>query len=470
MRNAERKSHPGPRERLRVARGDDQGGAIVLVLVISVLLLSFASMVVQRTATESRQALSASEFQSVLHAAEAGVNDYIAKVTEDHLYYGHEVHPAEDRRTRLSGGTVAAGTAWPGDPTWSYATGDRYQTWRPVGSTTSLYEYNLIVVPPGNGSLAIAVTATGRKRTNPKVTRSLEVQFQGTSVADFQMLSNASVSYGSAATTNGKIYSNASVTHDGTANQPVYAASQITGSGTFNSQRCDSDGTPGGCLFSSVFSTPISFASFSSAGTQVYRAAQSVSGKGIILDTTASIFAYQLTFNSGGTVTIETCTSGAATDTTAPTCTGAVTKDVPTIGAIYSTKSVIVKGTLKGRVTVASGGDIIVGAATSYVNGQQDVLGLIAEDNIYIAQWVPNTITWYGAVIARTGQYKLANCSGAKAGTYKHVGAVATAGGGCMSGFTTRIYEYDTNLQFLQPPFFPVLEEAYKILRYREVN
>lgn len=453
----------------RLRRDDDAGGAIVLVLVIGVLLLSFASMIVQRTATEARQALSASEYEAVLHAAEAGVNDYIAKVTEDHLYYGHQVHPAEDRRTRLTGDTVAPGAAWPGDQTWTYAAADRRQTWRPVGNTSSLYEYNLMVVGPGNNTLAITVTATGRKRTNPQVTRSLEVQFQGTSVADFQMLSNASVSYGSAATTNGKIYSNANVAHDGTANQGVYAYGQITGGGTFNGERCDTDGTPGGCLFSSKFSQQINFASFSSAGSEVYRASQSVSGKGIYLDTTSSIFAYQLTFNSTGTVTIETCSSGVATQSSAPTCTGPVTKDVPTIGAIYSTKNVIVKGTLKGRVTIASTGDIVIGAGLTYANGQQDVLGLIAESNIYIAGWVPNTITWYGAVIARTGQYKQADCAATKTGTYTHVGAVATANGGCMSGFATRVYQYDTNLQFLQPPFFPVLEEAYKILRYREV-
>ena len=37
-------------------------------------------------------------------------------------------------------------------------------------------------------------------------------------------------------------------------------------------------------------------------------------------------------------------------------------------------------------------------------------------------------------------------------------------------GFDTRIYNYDPNLSNLQPPFLPVLEEAYKILRYRETD
>lgn len=453
-------------------RPDDTGGAIILVLVLGTLLLSFASIIVQRTGNEARQSAQAAEYSAALHAAEAGVNDYIAKVTEDHLYYGHLVHPAEDQRTRTAGGVVAPGQTWPGDPDWTYAPADRFQTWRTVGNAASAYEYNLAVVPPGGTTAAITVTATGRKRSNPKITRSIEVQFQGTSVADFQMLSNNSVSYGSAASTNGKVYSLADVDHDGIANAGVYAEGDIAGSGTFNDQRCDSNGTVGGspCHIRDAIKTPVSFSSFAGSLTEVQRASQSVSGGGIYLPTTAGVDAWRLTLNAAGTIGIEKCT-GSNVASTAPTCTAYLTKNVPTIGAVYATQAVLVRGTLKGRVTIVSNDNIVIADNISYTNGQQDVLGLIAEKNIYIAQYVPNTITWRGAVIARTGSYKLWDCGGAtKNGTYTHIGAVATFGGGCMSAFTTRVYTYDDNLKFLQPPFFPVLEEAYKILRYREVN
>jgi hypothetical protein len=451
-------------------RADDTGGAIILVLVLGTLLLSFASIIVQRTGNEARQSSQAAEYSAALHAAEAGVNDYIAKVTEDHLYYGHLVHPAEDQRTRTIGGVVAPGQTWPGDPTWTYAPADRRQTWRTVGSAGSDYEYNLAVSPPGGTTAAITVTATGRKRSNPKLTRSIEVQFQGTSVADFQMLSNASVSYGAVASTNGKVYSLADVDHDGTANAGVYAEGDITGSGTFNDQRCDGNGTPGGCFIRDAIKTPVSFSSFAGSLTEVQRASQSVSGGGIYLPTTSGVDAWRLTLNAGGTIGIEKCTGSNVASTT-PTCTAYLTRNVPSIGAVYATQAVIVRGTLKGRVTIVSNDNIVIADNISYTNGQQDVLGLIAERNIYIAQYVPNTITWRAAVIARTGAYKLWDCNGStKNGTYTHVGAVATYGGGCMSAFTTRVYTYDDNLKFLQPPFFPVLEEAYRILRFREVG
>jgi hypothetical protein len=300
------------------------------------------------------------------------------------------------------------------------------------------------------------------------------VQFQGTSVADFQMLSQASVSYGSAATTNGKIYSLNDVTHNGTANAGVYAEDIVGGSGTFNGDRCDQTGSgPSGCKVRDVIKTPVNFSSFSGSLVEVERASQSSGGGGIYLPTTAGMDAWRMTFNAGGTITIDKCTKSGTNNvaSVAPTCTAFDTKPVPTIGAVYATQTVIVRGTLKGRVTIVSNADIVVADNISYVNGLQDVLGLIAEANIYVAQYTPNTVTWHGAVIARTGSYKLWDCGGAtKNGTMTHVGSVATFSGGCMSAFTTRVYTYDDNLKFLQPPFFPVLEEAYKILRYREVN
>jgi hypothetical protein len=438
------------------------------VLILGVLLLSLASIIVQRTTTEARQSISAAEYGAALHAAEAGVNDYIAKVTEDHLYYGHEVHPAEDRRTRTAGGTIASGQPWPGDPTWTYATADRYQSWRPVGAADSQYEYNLVVSPPGGGTVAITVTATGRKRSDPRVRRSIEVQFQGTSVADFQMLSAASVSYGSAATTNGKVYSKINVNHDGLATKGVYAEGNITGSGTFQDDKCNGSGSTG-CKFSDVMK-PIDFNTFSGSLTEVRRASQSSGGGGIYLDL-AGISSYRITFHAAGTLTVEKCTSGTGDDAAPSGCSNHLTNvAVPSIGAIYATKNVLVKGTLKGRVTIVSTDNIVIIDNIAYANGMQDVLGLIADENIYVADYTPNTLTWYGAVIARSGRYAQYDCSTGKSGTYTHVGAVATANGGCMSGYATRVYNYDVNLQFLQPPFFPVLEEAYKILRYREID
>jgi hypothetical protein len=49
-------------------------------------------------------------------------------------------------------------------------------------------------------------------------------------------------------------------------------------------------------------------------------------------------------------------------------------------------------------------------------------------------------------------------------------GSTATALGGYMDMFQVRNYNYDVNLQTVQPPHFLVLEEAYTVLLFREVN
>jgi prepilin-type N-terminal cleavage/methylation domain-containing protein len=48
-------------------------------------------------------------------------------------------------------------------------------------------------------------------------------------------------------------------------------------------------------------------------------------------------------------------------------------------------------------------------------------------------------------------------------------GSTATYGGGSMSLFGTRVYQYDSSLLYLPPPWFPTLQDAYTIVLSREV-
>ena len=47
-------------------------------------------------------------------------------------------------------------------------------------------------------------------------------------------------------------------------------------------------------------------------------------------------------------------------------------------------------------------------------------------------------------------------------------GSSATNTGGSMSMFTTRIYQYDTTLAYLPPPWFPTFSDVYTVLSFRE--
>lgn len=467
----------------RRAERDERGGALVLVLIIGVLMLSAGSLIISRTTTESRLADKQAEYEGALHAAEAGVHDYIAKLTEDRIYFRHRVHPAEDIRTRVDGVTkVDPDQPWPGDESWTYpAAKTQYRALK--GDTTSKYEYNLRI--KAIAGEPVVITATGRRKDNPRVTRTIEVLVKGSSIADYQAIYDKSVNYGLTAVTTGRIYSTGDISYLGTASADVLAESDVSGPAKElkdGAQLCDADASSG-CDIRDKVATPISFSSFTASFDEIKRVAQSSALGGIYLDDTSKK-GWRLTFLSTGKVNIEKCnpSSHLASGASAPTCTAWKTNEpVPTLGVIYAEQSVIVLGAVKGRVTVASAADIVIGGAISYVDDSVDVVGLLAKNNVWVAEYNANSFTWKGAVLAQTGaiQYygsTALSCNGLqKTGTMTFIGSWASKNGACMAtsdlahGYANRIYNYDPNLSNLQPPFLPVLEEAYKILRYREI-
>jgi hypothetical protein len=143
-------------------------------------------------------------------------------------------------------------------------------------------------------------------------------------------------------------------------------------------------------------------------------------------------------------------------------------RTVPVNGAISVAQDVIVSGTVKGRATVATLGNVLIGGNLSYAQAGTDVLGLMGTMEVIIPAFAPTNLTWSAATIAITGKWRSADQSGSH-GTMTYSGSTATNDGAYMTMFTKRFYNYDKNLVFLQPPYFPVLEDAYTIELIREV-
>jgi hypothetical protein len=305
--------------------------------------------------------------------------------------------------------------------------------------------------------------------------RTIEVLVRPASIADFQMVSNADISYGSTATTRGKIYAGVdqyngkhSIAHEGTAYGDLYAEGSITRSPTYrNGARGYASST-----IRSVIPTPLNFNTFTTSLVDLKATAQTPGG--IYLDDSRKD-GWRLTFNSGGTVTIASCKKASSWWSTyhlaerEPSCTTVSTVAVPANGAIYANQSVVVMGQVKGRVTVASNADIVIGGNVTYATRGVDVLGLVAKNEMIVAWWAPTNLTWYSATIAQTGQWRSWNSDGSK-GTLDFYGSTATNKGGYMGMYDYRNYNYDENLLYLQPPFFPVIADNYTILLSRELT
>jgi type II secretory pathway pseudopilin PulG len=481
---------------------------VVLLLVVLAMLSVLLTTVVLSSQQTSANSASQADARA---AAEAGIDNYISTLLLDNQYYLQYLAPGEATRQSTATGDQLASVQPPSSPTawassegtqWSYPNGK--DAWVDLGNG---YSYDLEVTPPqtgSNGTNYLQIVSTGAKNGSSASTdkQAIQVLVRPASVADFQMLSAATVSYGTNAVTQGKIYSSQNVDFCGNAYADIYAEGEVYtsasqagcgGNGVVHSPAgtYDSDSNPG---IRTKISTPVNFASFQVSLDDISRAAANAGG--ISLANVTGKVAWEITFDSSGNVLYRSCTGSQPIETTQPTCSGSwTTKPIPTNGAIYSALPVLIAGgtstctdpqvgtltnatCVGGRVTVASAGNIVIGDDIGYVASGTDVLGLMAQNNVLVASWVGNSLTWRAAALAENGCWsepqpgcdgQSTPSDGSHSGTMTFTGASATYSGGAMSMFANRSYNYDTTLAYLQPPWFPTLPQAYTILLYRNL-
>ena len=457
---------------------------MVYVVIVMMVMTLIAFTTLQTIQNEETSSASQSTRQTAYQAAEAGINDYLAKLTSDPQYYGHYVVAAESTRRNLPTSTmVAAGTpctasskptspAWPyatvlaaaagghpkGDPEWDYPSGKDY--WCQVGNG---FEYNLQITPPTSASPVLTIVSTGRK-TGDAISinyRVIQTVLSPNSITRYYRIVDGDVGFGSTTTTQGRVWANGNISHDGIAQADLFATGSITGSVAMQM----------GSIKHPNQSSSINFSAFLASLSDISRAAQVNSPSTYFNDPSRD--AWKLVFSSAGTYTMQACdiNSGNSDAKVLPTtnCTTAQTYTVPTNGAIYSPQDVIVSGTVNGRVTVASNADIILGGVLNPLNPGTDVIGLDAQNNLTIAAYVPSTLSWNASVLAQTGTWGTYESGTSSHSSMTFSGSSTTSNGGDMTMFGTRTYNYDSNLTFLMPPWFPSQGNPWNTTPFREL-
>ncbi len=461
---------------LQRLRGE-RGFAMVAVVLLTSVLGLLSVITIDLVTTEHTRSDVSRTRSTAFQAAEAGMDDYIAKLIEDKAYYFHQVHPAESTRRPVSGADVdpqtssctapktQTGVQWPttAGTSWTYPNGK--DNWCQLSNG---YEYNLQITPPSVSNLNTKIVGTGRRigDTNKADWRAVEQWVHFSLVSEFQMIAAGDYSAGSTATTNGKVYAGRDLNHDGIATANLYAERFQTGGVTLQSgaTKYSPSTTPD---IRSQIKQPINFANFQMSLDDITRAADS---GGRHLDSSGTV--WKIVLLPAGTYTVQACTANCAVPAgaTQPTW-GAASAPVllPQNGAIFSDVTVVVSGQVNGRVTISSNDDIVIGGDISYVQPGDDVLGLIGKNDVTIAKWGPDVLTWRAAVIAQNGKrssYDSCNCKTSAA----HTGSTATFGSPFMDMFQVRTYNYDTTLLYLPPPWFPTFDDAYQVGLYREVR
>jgi hypothetical protein len=469
--------------RSRVDIRQDDGVALVLVVLLISVLMILAVTLMDSVRGETNRSAQSVRSVTAFQAAEAGIDDYIAKLVADTRYYDHYVHPAESTRRTSTGTTVAAGAdevTWPGG-SWSYPNGkDRFN----AKTLDNGYEYNLQVFPPGIDTTYVKVIATGRRIGSTTDQRAIEVWVRPAVVSDFQLLTNADVTYGPTATSYGKLYVTGwntgqnrwnNLTHNGTARGNLYAEGRVLGSTTLQNGATKFDSTTNPDIRTEI-KERAEYNNFVVALEDVKKAARDAGGMYL----NQPYDGWEITPRASGQYRVRRCTRANGNDLarTAPnctsSCTGCGTFTVPTNGAIYAEQPVIVSGAseqsvVDGRVTIATASDLIVGNNIRYETSGDDVLGLVANNNIIVASWAPSTFDWRAATLAQNGQWRSwNNCECKSKATF--TGSEVSNQGGYMNMFAVREYFYDDTLSYLQPPWFPTLGGAITILLFREVT
>ncbi len=479
-------------------RGNHQAGQTLIVVIfitaVAALLvlasLSWAQSSAFQTAESTREDIA-------LGAAQAGIQVYISRLVENPQYWLEYVDTAEDPRTNTTtGAVVAPGGAWPTGASWTYPS--TIKTWHPLQDAAyGQANYNLRIYPDPDDQNSVFVQSTAEVGTGTPVVRSVEALISPDSIANYQMISNASIEYGSTATTTGKIYSADDVVHLGTAIGTIYAENLVCRNDSSGATCLKSDATNpafavGGAYdstttpsFADKFPTPIDFTTFTGAISNIEAAAQATG----VYENNSAVDAWEIQFLSSGQVRIF-----AVTKTTDPGVSiGALgcptTVNMPSGNQpfyMYFQQPVIVgddqgltdacgttsgerDSVVNGQVTVASQSNLYVGGNISYASGTSSVLGLIAADNLIISQYAPQNLTWRAATLAQSGEW-MTDTSTTTHSSMTFTGSIATDDGGYASMFGTRTYNYDTALQTLRPPLFPVIENSWAVQYWHEVT
>jgi hypothetical protein len=409
-----------------------------------------------------------------------------------------------------------------------------------------LGSYKLNIIPPPFGSTIVTVRSTGTTSSTPPLSRTIEARLAIPSLAKYAVVANADMRFGVGTEIFGPVHSNGGVRLDGLAHNVVTSARSDyddpdhnggnefavhthvdapPGSGTtdtFRAAEAPPSAVPSRADVFEVgrtFPVPtVDFAGLTSDLASMKATAQAsgyyYSGSGaqgyhIVLKTndTYDIYRVNTLVSTGGGCTNSLGESGWGSWSIASTTGGAQTlienKAFPADGVIFVEDHVWVDGQINtARLTIASGRfpdspatrtTITVNSNLLYSNYDgQDVISLIAQNNINLGLHSSDTIRIDAALVAQNGRvgryYYPTGCTTYyKRNTVTLYGMIATNqrygfsftgsnnflcsdGTWRASGYCTRNITYDANLLYGPPPSFPLTSSQYQVISWQEIK
>lgn len=502
-----------------------------IIVAVTIIFSAVAGLVVSNITLVSNNIKS----QKALNIAEAGINYYL----------WHLSHNSSDFR---DGQTIPVTP----DPVLGYGP---YVHNYVDDFTKTTGTYTLWIKPQSTGSTIMKVRSIGQI-SGTNFTRTVEADLGAPSFASYGILADVPIWFGDNETANGPVFSNQGIRMDGPSTSDVVAArATYTPPGSLGGDGTVKPGvwchptvtTPVNCNTRSKVdwlfpATAIDFNQLSGSlcnlKKQAFSADAATSALALLANACSQVPAtrtaaylprraaalnmsrgYLIQLNTNGTYDLfqvngsnDQLTPYTAALTLQSVATGI---SIPTSGVIFAEDNVWIRtnSTFAGRVTIGAGRlasatenvDITIADDVLYsTKNGADVIGLIAENNIFIAPYAPPatgafTFEVDAAMIAQTASvtYPSVYASNTNRCTrgwkdanqnFTYYGSVATrqtwtwlwslGGGACgdavnvsgtyISGFLNSSTQYDYNLLYAPPPSFPITS-TYNILSWREV-
>lgn len=421
--------------------------------------------------------------ERALNVAEAGVN----------YYRWHLAHAPTDFKD---------GTSNPGPYVHDYQD--------PQGAVIG--KYSLIITAPINGSSIVTIESTGWTNQHPNIKRTIKAQYGIPSMAEYSFLSNASTWYGVGSTVNGKVHSNNGIRMDGTNTSIVssYQSTYMCGSETGCHPPANKPGVWGSGGDQGLWQFPSAYIDFNSISIDYTSMRDSAKTGGLYLASSKAM-GYHLLFLNDGTVRINKVLSTDYLESysvpgqglgqlgvggcrrnymliTSESLVG--TYNLTTTPIIFAEDNLWVEGTVRGRVTVAAAQFPITSSQaviwipnsikyTAYDG--RDVLGLVAENDIYFTRDVPDDFEVDAILLAQQGtilRHGYFDWCGGTQGAVKQKLTINGSlisyyksywnfGTGPDSGFRERVINFDSNVLYGPPPFFPTSGD-YEFISWTE--
>lgn len=452
-----------------------QRGSILIFEIVIIFTFSLVMLGVLANATaQMRLIRSTSNRELAFHIAEAGIN----------YYQWHLAHFASD---------YADGTGQVCNPCGPFV-----HDYKDTDEQTVVGQFSLTITPPQTGSTVVTIKSTGYSLANPSQARTITTRYGVPSLAKYAFLTNSPVWVGNTESVSGEMHSNNGIRFDGTGNAPIKSAKQTYTCPSFQGSPCPAvkNGVWGAApqATQNYWQFPVPSVDFSTMTSSFATIKNNAQTGGIYLPP-SSAQGYSLVFNNNNTVTIYKVNSLRSHQTGWDVNSVAHNEDLdynvrtlnstvslPANGLIYIEDRTWVEGTVSGRVLVASARlpynastapSIIIPNNIVYsVKDGTVSLGLMAQKDILISYYAPNTLEVDAALVAQNGSAQTYYFPGNIKTSITVYGSLASYGvwtwswvdgsNNTVGGYANTNTVYDSNLLYAPPPSFPLTTSGYQ--------